>query len=323
MRVIRSALAFLLAIALLTVPAWAIDLEPGAGSGFYCRDTADVLSTETEQLLGEYNAVLENQCGGAQLVVATVSYLSEDADLAATELMSDWGVGSASESNGMLLLLVSGEYRGWLAVGDGIDQAFDDDTAALYLDQYFWDDVDADRFDEAVQTLAGELYDWYLDYYGVDADTPAADPSGWQPAPAYPERESSGSLLVPILVLIVIFALFLWLGLSTFRYGRMRSWGYSGGFFPIFWFGGGRRYRNMYRRQPPPPPGPGPGPGPGVFGQPMYRQTPRRPSSTRGSGFGGRPGGGAGRSSGRFGGGGGFHGGGFGGHSGGGGAGRR
>ena len=106
MRVIRSALAFLLAIALLTVPAWAIDLEPGAGSGFYCRDTADVLSTETEQLLGEYNAVLENQCGGAQLVVATVSYLSEDADLAATELMSDWGVGSASESNGALILLV-------------------------------------------------------------------------------------------------------------------------------------------------------------------------------------------------------------------------
>ena len=329
MRAIRTALAFLLAAALLTVPALAIDLEPGTGSGFYCRDSANVLSSETEELLAEYNAVLENQCDGAQLVVATVSYLDEDADLAAAELMSDWGVGSASQSNGMLLLLVSGEYRGWLSVGDGLDEAFDDDTAALYLDTYFWDDVDADRFDDAVQTLAVQLYNWYLDYYDVSAVTAE------QPAESAQPARSAGSFLTGVIALLVIFAL-LWFAVSVSRYGRMRTTGYRGSFFPILWFGGGSLYRNWRRRQPPPPPPPGPGPGPGGpagFGGPGGFMgggfsAPRRNSSfsqprPRGSGFGGRPGGGAGRSSGGFRGGGGFRGSGGGGHSGGGGAGRR
>lgn len=327
MKALRTLLAFLLAAALLTVPALAIDLEAGTGSEFYCRDAAGVLSSETEQLLTAYNDVLENQCDGAQLVVATVNYLSQDADLAAAELMSDWGVGSASQSNGMLLLLVAGEYRGWLTVGDGLDEVFDDDTASLYLDRYFWDDVDADRFDEAVQTLAENLYDWYLDYYGVsDYEQQAPSPSG-----------GSGIVAVfAVIFLLLIFIVLIWVIGAASRFTRMRSWGYTGGFFPIFWFGGGRRYRS-YRDQfrPPPPPGPGPG-GPAGFGGPGGFMGggfpgPRQNSSfsrPRGSGFGGRPGGGAGRSGGFGGGsrggfGGGTRGGGFGGHSGGGGAGRR
>ena len=102
-----SLAAALLLVVLLAVPAWAIDLEPGTGDGFYVRDTANMLSTETEDLIAAYNAsILEPACDSAQLVVVTVRYLDQDADLAATELLSDWGVGSASQSNGMLLLLV-------------------------------------------------------------------------------------------------------------------------------------------------------------------------------------------------------------------------
>ncbi len=324
MKKIRTILAIAVAVALLTVPAYALDLEPGTGSGFYCQDTAKVLSAETEELLAEYNAVLEAECSEAQLVVVTVNYLDEDADVAAARLMADWGVGSLARSNGMLLLLVANEYRGWLSVGDGIDSVFDDDIAAQYLDQYFWDDVDNDRFDDAVQNLCSQLYAWYLDYYDVSL---ASGELPTESASAPAAAGVTGFLVAMLVLLLLVFLVLLWVFGSVSRFNRMRGWGYSGGFFPIFWFGGGRRYREWARRQPPPPPPVGPGPRSGSHAAPppvRYRS-----SAPRGGGFGGRPGGGAGRSSGGrsggFGGrsGGGFHGGGFGGHSGGGGAGRK
>ena len=291
-------------------------------------DRADVLSSETEELIAEYNAaVLEPACDNAQLVVVTVSYLDGDSDLAATELLNDWGVGSATQSNGMLLLLVTEEYRGWLAVGHGLSGAFDDDLAGRYLDEYFWDYIDRDQFDEGVQTLAGKLVEWYADYYGADLSSYAggADYSPatqYAPAPA-PAASGGAGFITAIFVIDVL--LFLWVLGAMGRFTRMRRWGYTGGFFPIFWFGGRRRYNDWYRRQPPPPPGPGPGPGgPAGFGG---------PGGFMGGGWGRGSGGantvsGAGRRTSSFrGGGGGFHGGGhgggFGGHSGGGGAGRR
>lgn len=331
MKALRYILALALAAVLLTVPALAIDLEPGTGSGFYVRDTADVLSSETEELVAQYNSILESQCDSAQLVFVTVNYLDEDTDVAAARLMSDWGVGSSSDSNGMLVLLVAEEGRGWLTVGSGIHRSFDDDMADDYMDDYFWPAVDNERFDDAVQTLAGNLYDWYLDYYDVSE----ADMSGYGYDESYssygynepdPARSNGGGFFMAIFAIILIIFL-VWIVGASSRFRRMRGWGYTGSFWPIFWFGGRRRYNEWYRRQPPPPPGPGPsgfGPGPGPMNMGVHNTPPhRRPSPpTRPS----RPSGGSSfRSGGGFrgGGGGGFHGGGFGGHSSGGGGGRR
>ncbi len=340
MRALKTLLALALAAALLAVPALALDLEPGTGSGFYVRDTADVLSAETEEIVAQYNAVLESECDSAQLVFVTVNYLDEDTDVASARLMSDWGVGSRTDSNGMLVLLVAEEGRGWLTVGSGIHRSFDDDTAGDYMDDYFWPSADKSRYDDAVQTLAEKLYDWYLDYYDVDA---AALDSGYGYDESYggygydgygygygepePAQSTGGGFFMAIFAIILI-VFMIWIIGASSRFRRMRGWGYTGGFWPIFWFGGRRRYNDWYRRQPPPPPppmggrpmGPGPGPGPmnmGMRNMPSHRRPapPSRPSRPSG-GF--RSGGGGFR-----GGGGGFHGGGFGGHSSGGGGGRR
>ncbi len=312
-------LAVLLAVTMLAAPALA-DIEPGTGSGFYVRDTANVLSAETEQTIAEYNAVLESGCDGAQLVVVTVSYLNEDADVAAARLMNSWGVGSSSQANGMLLLLVANEHRGWLALGAGIDDDFTEDAADQYMEDYFWPDVDDDRFDDAVQKLTARLYALYLDLYDYQDESVS-----YQPQQVVPQAPSSSGIssVFGLIVLLLIGVVILWVLGAASRFTRMRRWGYSGGFFPIFWFGGRRRYNDWYRRQPPPPPGPGgfggPGPGPGPN---VFRQSAPRSPAPRGGGFGGfTRGGGSGRSSGGFGGG--FRGSGGGGHSGGRGAGRR
>ena len=324
----RIFISLLLVFLLLSVPAMAIDLDPGTGDAFYVQDTANVLSAATEAQIVAYNETLESICSNAQLVVVTVSYLDEDSDVAALQLMNDWGVGSAEDSNGMLLLLVANEYRGWLATGDGIDEIFTDKTADEYLNEYFWDYIDNDQFDDGVSSLTSALYEWYLNYYGVsnmseysNADTgtaPDAYPHEYEyyEPTYYVEREVGFG---GVLTFIIFFAI-IWILISTSRFRRMRGWGYTGGFWPLFWIGGPRMYRSWHHRHPGPGPGPrpphgGPGPGPGGFNNSHSHHT-----SSFGGGFGGHSGGGAGRSGGF---GGGSRGGGFGGHGGGGGGGRR
>ena len=121
--------------------------------------------------------------------------------------------------------------------------------------------------------------------------------------------------------IIILLVILLWALVANRRYRRMRGWGYTGGFWPIFWFGR-RRYNDWYRQF-----GPGPGanvhPGPGY--EPRGYDRPSRPRNPGGN----RPGPGPGSSrpyggsrpsgGGSFGG---SHGGGFGGHGGGGGGGR-
>jgi uncharacterized membrane protein YgcG len=345
MKKLRFSLSLLLAALVLACPALALSLDAGTGDDFYVQDTANVLSSTTKSQVVAYNESLENLCDEAQLVVVTVSYLSEDSELAANQLLSDWGVGSAEDSNGMLLLLVANEYRGWLATGDGIDEVFTDSDVEQYLDDYFWDYIDNDQFDEGVQSLTEALYDWYLDYYDVDtsategAETYTYDTYYEDYPEGVPEQmNSKGGSGMSIISLIIVLAI-VWYFIARSRYNRMRGWGYGGGFWPVFWFRGPGLYRNWYRQQPHNPgPGPGPnrgpnpGPGPGARPGGNFGGGPRPGgsnfSSRPGGGFGGgsRPGGGGGFGGGsRPGGGGGFgggHGGGFGGHSGGGGGGR-
>ena len=113
MKTLKKTLLVLLAAALLlSGSALAIELSPGSGDDFYVLDQANALSSSTRQTIVDYNAQLEQSCDEAQLVVVTVNYLDEDSEVAATQLMNDWGVGSASQSNGMLLLYVVKEARG-------------------------------------------------------------------------------------------------------------------------------------------------------------------------------------------------------------------
>ena len=56
--------------AALAVPASAVVQQ---SDEFYVADYAGILSQETEKLIIGYNAVLEQQCSGAQIVVVTIS----------------------------------------------------------------------------------------------------------------------------------------------------------------------------------------------------------------------------------------------------------
>jgi uncharacterized protein len=309
-RLISASFVLMLALA-LAVPAFAVVEQSDA---YYVADYAGVLSYEIEQKIISSNIDLEQKCKGAQIVVVTVQYLEGiPSDEYAMQLFNDWGVGSKTENNGMLLLLSTEEKKGWLTVGAGITGSFTNQMADDYLNRYFWPDVDRGRYETAVSKVLEELFSWYADYYDVNNEAPVTvNPGGNYSGGTYYGgyyRSYGSSFLAGAFVWIVIVFIIIIIFAAAVSADRRRYRAYYTHlgmpvprYYPWFiWVGPHRHW--WY----------GPG-GPGWRGGP---RGPRGPG-----GFGGRSGGGRSggrRSGGGFGGfGGGRSGGGFGGFGGGG-----
>jgi uncharacterized protein len=334
---------FVLVLALsLTVPALAVVAQ---SEEYYVADYAGVLSDDIEQKIISSNVDLEQKCKGAQIVVVTVSYLDGiPSDEYAMQLFNDWGVGSKTENNGMLLLLGTEEKKGWLTVGAGISGSFTSRMAENYLDTYFWPDVDKGQYETAVSKVLEELFSWYAVYYNVDNGAAASDS-----APIYTDNGGGyyyddgyfydngyyydtgysffSSAFVWILIVAVIVIIFIAAAASDKR--RYRAYYTHMGmpiptYYPWFlWFGPHRSWwygpsGPGWRGGPRGPRGPGGPGGPGRPGGGGFGGFGGGGRSGRGSGFGGFGGGRSGGGFGGFGSGGmGRGGGGFGGGGGG------
>lgn len=301
-RISALVLAVVVSAAVLCPAAFAAQL-PSLPKDQCVVDGAGVLSSSTVQTITELNAQLESSCSGAQIGVLTVEYTGNDStEDYATQAFNAWGIGSSSQNNGVLILLVmesaqyaDGDY--YLTYGDG----FRNTTLAKQssaIAQTMEDQFAARNYDGAVTTCARNVANTIADIYGVSLSG-----STGTVQPGYQGSQSSGdSTLTDILTLVVSVVLLIVIIRSVaYVFASPCGW--------LWCFGGPRPPR---RRRGPPPPPPG-----GFYGG--FRE-PRPP---RGGGFGGMGGGSFGGGVGRGGFGGGF--GGMGGgssHGGGGGRGR-
>ena len=275
----KRIVTLLLAIAVLSLPVLAADIpDAGTGDDFYVHDEAGTLSESTRELILDVNGPLEQYCSGAQIVVVTINYLPEgyDSEQYANLLFRSWGVGSETENNGMLLLHVVREDRGWLVQGSGIESQFSTDDINDLLDTVFWPLSDAGEYDEAVARLIPQLVAVYSDIYdtnelyGGSSDISSTNTVIDELWDNY-RRQQLQSRLVLLAVIVIVLAL-----LFVNSMGRRRRYYRSyGTHLPLFFFCGG----------------------PGGPGGPRGPRGPRWPGGPRPP----------------FGGGGGFHGGGFGG----------
>lgn len=273
-------------------------------------DEANVLNSSTEQTIIDLNNQLESSCSGAQIGVLTVEYTGNDStEDYATQAFNAWGIGSSSNNNGVLILLVmesaqyaDGDY--YLTYGDG----FRNTTLAKQssaIAQTMEDQFAAKDYDGAVTTCARNVANTIADIYGVSLSGSTGNGNTVQPG--YQGGQSSGgSALTDILTLVVSVVLLIVIIRSmAYVFASPCGW--------LWCFGGPRPPR---RRRGPPPPPPG-----GFYGGSRGPRPPR-------GGFGGMGGGSFGGGAGRGGFGGGSFGGGFGGmgggssHGGGGGRGR-
>ena len=285
-------------------PAFAASASlPSLPSGQCVVDDANVLSSSTVQTITELNAQLESSCSGAQIGVLTVDYTGNlTTEDYALQAFNTWGIGSSSENNGVLILLVmeSQEYEDgdyYLTYGDGFRNttlAKQSSAIAQTMEEQFA----AKDYDGAVTTCARNVANTIADIYGVSLSGGTGNGSTVQPG--YQGGQSSGgSTLTDILTLVVSVVLLIVIIRSVaYVFASPCGW--------LWCFGGPRPPRGRRRgpHNPPPPPG-------GFYG-----------------GFGGMGGGSFGGGAGRGGFGGGSFGGGFGGmgggssHGGGGGRGR-
>lgn len=325
-----------LVLMLVLAPAISASAVVDKSESFYVADYAGVLSEETEQMIIDTNGYLEQNCEGAQIVFVTIDYLDtfQYSDEYAVHLFNQWGVGDDEKNNGMLMLMVVQEGKGWLATGAGIDSAFSGNTADKYLNKYFWDEFDRGNYDEAANELFTELVHWYEDEYdSVGGFDGYYSGDGYYEGDGYYAGDGFYEDPIPMpwwLLLLTFFIKNFWIviviiiiinAISRDRY-RYRSYYRSMG-VPIppyhFWylFRGGphrfytpppRTYRNSFYH----------GTSTGPHDRSSRNRNSRGPRG--GGGFGGGGFGGGGFGGGGFGGGSGFGGGGF---SGGGGGGRR
>ena len=237
----KRIITLLLAIAVLSLPVLAADIPPaGTGDDFYVHDEAGTLSESTRELILDVNGPLEQYCSGAQLVVVTINYLPEgyDSEQYANLLFRSWGVGSETENNGMLLLHVVREDRGWLVQGSGIESQFSTDDIN---DTVFWPLSDAGEYDEAVARLIPQLVAVYSDIYdtnelyaGPNVTFTDAEDYFEQAAEDY-RRQQLQSRLVLLAVIVIVLAL-----LFVNSMGRRRRYYRSyGTHLPLFFFCGG------------------------------------------------------------------------------------
>ena len=318
-RISALVLAVVVSAAVLCPAAFAAQL-PSLPKDQCVVDGAGVLSSSTVQTITELNAQLESSCSGAQIGVLTVEYTGNDStEDYATQAFNAWGIGSSSQNNGVLILLVmesaqyaDGDY--YLTYGDGFRNTTLAKQASA-IAQTMEDQFAAKDYDGAVTTCARNVANTIADIYGVSLS--GSTGNGTTVQPGYQGSQSSGgSALTDILTLVVSVVLLIVIIRSVaYVFASPCGW--------LWCFGGPRPPRGRWgprgprgpHNPPPPPPG-------GFYGG------SRGPRPPRGGGFGGMGGGSFGGGAGRGGFGGGSFGGGFGGmgggssHGGGGGRGR-
>ena len=258
-------------------PAFAATASlPSLPSGQCVVDDANVLSSSTVQTITDLNAQLESSCSGAQIGVLTVDYTGNlTTEDYALQAFNTWGIGSSSENNGVLILLVmeSQEYEDgdyYLTYGDGFRNT-------------------------TLESQASALAQTMEDDFGVSLSGGNTN-NGSYNEPAYDDNSSGGLgdiLLGFITILFTVVLLLIIVSVVVYTF--------SGPLGGLFWCFGGPWHRGPRpprgRRNPPPPPPGGPygGFGGGSFGGGSFGGGSFGGGSFGGMGGGSSHGGGGGR----------------------------
>lgn len=216
---------------LLVVPASALQvdalLERLSPSG-YVNDFAGVMGSQAdpvESLLTELD-----QKTGAQVALVTVDSLEGgDINDFATRLFERWGIGSADQDMGVLIVAAIRDRRVWIEVGYGLEGLIPDGRAGRILDEsvipYFAQEDYASGLTAGAVSIATLI--------AGDAGVELTGVGAAQVGPPVRQRNPLGGIvgLIIILLLIPIVWRNPWLLLLLMSSGRGGRFGGGGGGF--------------------------------------------------------------------------------------------
>ncbi|MBQ8508215.1 MAG: TPM domain-containing protein, partial [Clostridia bacterium] len=164
----KRKLACLMALVLVLVLGNSALAAVAPGEDFYYLDTANVLSTEAEGAIYFCNQLLEEACGG-QIVVAALDNLDgADTYDYAYELFNEWGIGSAEENNGFLLLMAIQEDDYYALAGSGVEGIFSSSELKSMFDKYLEPDFAKKDYEAGALKFFEAVLDKYIDRYNLN-----------------------------------------------------------------------------------------------------------------------------------------------------------
>ena len=296
-RVSALVLALVVSAAALCPAALAAASLPDLPKDKCVVDDANALNSEVTQVVTDLNAKLETNCKGAQIGVLTVQYTGNlSTEDYATEAFNTWGIGDATNNNGVLILLVmespiyeDGDY--YVTYGDGFRNTTLESQASALAQTMEGDFVNRD-YSDAVITCANNVADTIASVYGVNLNNGSYDDGGY----TEPDDGSTTFGDVVLGIVTILFTIILLIIIVS-----VIVYTFSGPLSGLFWCFGGPRHRGPRpprgRRNPPPPPPGGPygGFGGGSFGGGSFGGGSFGGGSFGGMGGGSSHGGGGGR----------------------------
>lgn len=249
-RVSALVLALVVGAAALCPAALAAASLPDLPKDECVVDDANILSDSTTQTIVDLNNQLQSSCNGAQISVLTVDYTGNySTEDYATQAFNAWGIGSASENNGVLILLVmespiyeDGDY--YVTYGNGFRNTTLESQASALAQTMEGDFVNRD-YSDAVITCANNVADTIASVYGVNLNNGSYDDGSY----AQPDDGPTtfGDIVLGIVILFMSLMVMLIIVLFVFRVfiapiGHAAGWNWG----PFAWgymAGSARRHR--------------------------------------------------------------------------------
>jgi len=124
---------------------------PDPSELLYVTDNANILSDETKNYLVKQNETLY-EATGAQIAILTIDAIPNgyDSETYSYTVLDHWGVGSSEKNNGVVILLVPGEGKFWIAQGAGLDKTLSSYVLNKIIDKDLANDFDSGDYDKAV-----------------------------------------------------------------------------------------------------------------------------------------------------------------------------
>jgi uncharacterized protein len=202
-------------VCLAALPLCAVDWKALHPQG-YVSDFSGVIDSHSRQVLNDYSAAVEKSTG-AQLALVTIPSLQgEPLEDVANDLFHAWGIGQKNKDNGVLLLLVVGDRRSRLEVGNGLEEILPDGFDGLLLEN-MRPELRAGQYGPAIITAAQVIGEAIAKARGVKIAAPA------MPVPQRPIVWRHAVPWIPILFGLFIF----WVLLRS----NARGGGVGGGFW--------------------------------------------------------------------------------------------
>lgn len=224
-RVSALVLALVVGAAALCPAALAAASLPDLPKDECVVDDANILSDSTTQTIVDLNNQLQSSCNGAQIGVLTVDYTGNySTEDYATQAFNAWGIGSASENNGVLILLVmespiyeDGDY--YVTYGDGFRNTTLESQASALAQTMEGDFVNRD-YSDAVITCANNVADTIASVYGVNLNNGSYDDGSYDDG-SYAQPDDGpttfGDIVLGIVILFMSLMVMLIIVLFVFR----------------------------------------------------------------------------------------------------------